>query len=78
MRALLGGLDKANLALAALTLVAAAGCESVAPETPAATAPADDGVSNLNLRLVGHNDLQARSAYQPIVHAYGQRRILFR
>jgi len=77
MRARLGGLEVANLALAALMLVAAAGCESVAPEAPAATAPADDGVSNLNLRLVGHNDLQARSAYQPIVHRYGERRILF-
>ena len=29
------------------------------------------------MRLVGHDDLQARSAYQPIVHAYGARRILF-
>src|SRR3954465_14661457 len=31
----------------------------------------------VDLRLVGHDDLQARSAYQPIVHAYGERRILF-
>ena len=30
-----------------------------------------------DLRLVGHDDLQARSAYQPVVHAYGERRILF-
>ncbi|HVJ31347.1 MAG TPA: hypothetical protein VNA66_13620, partial [Gammaproteobacteria bacterium] len=74
MRARFGGLDK--LTLAALVLVAA-GCESVAPEAPAPTVPPDDGVSNLDLRLVGHNDLQARSAYQPIVHAYGARRILF-
>jgi hypothetical protein len=29
------------------------------------------------MRLVGQHDLQARSAYQPIVHAYGDRRILF-
>jgi hypothetical protein len=74
MRARFGGLDK--LTLGALVLVAA-GCESVAPEAPAPTVPPDDGVSNLDLRLVGHNDLQARSAYQPIVHAYGARRILF-
>jgi hypothetical protein len=33
--------------------------------------------SAVNLRLVGHDDLQARSAYQPIVHNYGERRILF-
>lgn len=32
---------------------------------------------NKDLRLVGSDALQARSAYQPIVHAYGQRRILF-
>ena len=30
-----------------------------------------------NMALVGHHDLQARSAYQPVVHAYGDRRILF-
>ena len=29
------------------------------------------------MRLVGQHDLQARSAYQPIVHRYGDRRILF-
>ena len=77
MRERSGGLESAKLALAALMLVTAGGCESVAPPAPAATAAADDGVSNLNLRLVGSNDLQARSAYQPIVHAYGERRILF-
>ena len=30
-----------------------------------------------NMALVGYHDLQARSAYQPVVHAYGDRRILF-
>jgi hypothetical protein len=75
MRERSGGLESTKLALAALVLVA--GCESVAPSAPVATAPADDGISNLNLRLVGRNDLQARSAYQPVVHAYGERRILF-
>ena len=30
-----------------------------------------------NMRLVGRHDLQGRSAYQPIVHLYGERRILF-
>jgi len=77
MRARFGGLDRVSLALAALVLVGAAGCDSVAPSAPAASAPGDDGISNLNLRLVGRNDLQARSAYQPIVHAYDERRILF-
>jgi hypothetical protein len=30
-----------------------------------------------NLRLVGHHDLQGRSAYHPIPHRYGDRLILF-
>jgi hypothetical protein len=30
-----------------------------------------------NMRLVGHNDLQARSAYQPAVHRQGQRYIAY-
>ncbi|HET7925052.1 MAG TPA: hypothetical protein VFL30_09140 [Rhodanobacteraceae bacterium] len=77
MRARVGGLEVANLALVALVLGAAVGCETVAPQAPAATAPTDDGIANHDLRLVSHNDLQARSAYQPIVHAYGERRILF-
>ncbi|MBT5032338.1 MAG: hypothetical protein HOM55_08605, partial [Proteobacteria bacterium] len=34
-------------------------------------------ISSRNIRLVGYHDLQARSAYQPILHTYGDRRILF-
>jgi hypothetical protein len=68
---------KVHCGLVALALAATAGCESAPPPASAAAAPADDGVANLNLALVGRNDLQARSAYQPIVHAYGERRILF-
>src|SRR6185295_6561493 len=30
-----------------------------------------------NMRLVGWSDLQARSAYQPIIHKYGNRYIAF-
>jgi hypothetical protein len=30
-----------------------------------------------NMRLVGHSDLQARSAYQPVIHRYGSRYIAF-
>jgi len=64
-------------------------CDNLPPAGagPAASAPrdapaaaADDAVayrSAVDMRLVGHDDLQARSAYQPIVHAYGTRRILF-
>ncbi len=65
-----------RLTLAALAIIAATSCESAAPP-PAPAAAAPDPVANLDLRLVGRNDLQARSAYQPIVHAYGERRILF-
>ena len=43
----------------------------------------DDGADSgeyqvaVNMRLVGQHDLQARSAYQPVVQAYGERRVLF-
>ena len=30
-----------------------------------------------NMRLVGNNDLQARSAYQPIIHKQGDRYIAY-
>ena len=30
-----------------------------------------------NMRLVGYNDLQARSAYQPIIHKQGDRYIAY-
>lgn len=45
---------------------------------PAAAQTSSAGVpSAFNMRLVGYDDLQGRSAYQPVVHAYGERRILF-
>jgi len=68
-------------AIAALILVA--GCDAP-PETTAVTEPeaptaASSGtlVQARNMRLVGVHDLQGRSAYQPIVHRYGDRQILF-
>jgi len=30
-----------------------------------------------NMRLVGYSDLQARSAYQPLVHQQGGRRVAY-
>ena len=30
-----------------------------------------------NIRLVGYNDLQARSAYQPTIHRHGDRYIAY-
>ena len=79
------GLTGAIAALALLT-----GCEAP-PETsavaegqssaPVAMAAAQRAESVMptsrNMRLVGLHDLQGRSAYQPIVHRYGDRRILF-
>jgi hypothetical protein len=68
--------------LAALALTAS-GCEAPPAATNAATAEpspataATDPYASIDLRLVGQHDLQARSAYQPVVHAYGARRILF-
>jgi hypothetical protein len=68
----------ARFALAAFACGAAA-CGPAADTEQRANPPAaaDDGLSTVGLRLVGRNDLQARSAYQPVVHRYGERRILF-
>ena len=70
----------ARLAFVAFACGAAAACEPAedlpAPRVEPATPP-ESPLAPHDLRLVGHNDLQARSAYQPIVHAYGERRILF-
>ena len=52
--------------------------DSSAPVVMAAAEPADSAMpSSRNMRLVGRHDLQGRSAYQPIVHRYGDRWILF-
>jgi hypothetical protein len=56
-----------------IELALAAACVAFAPGL--SFAQRYDSV--VDMRLVGHDDLQARSAYQPIVHAYGERRILF-
>ena len=65
--------------LAAGLRFGAAQARERAARCAAAGANGDDAAyrSVVDMRLVGHDDLQARSAYQPIVHAYGERRILF-
>src|SRR5215831_16949110 len=35
------------------------------------------GAEAKNMRLLGHNDLQARSAYQPVIHQQGDRWIAY-
>jgi hypothetical protein len=72
--------SNAKLALIAVAALAAAGCEPAPPPSlrvSLVSTDTTDGVADHDLRLVGQNDLQTRSAYQPIVHAYGERRILF-
>ena len=69
-----------RLALVAFACGAAAACEPAKAPRRAGVAPtaaSEDALAPRDLELVGQNDLQARSAYQPIVHAYGERRILF-
>ena len=61
-----------------LAALSCSGCGQGRVATPtAAAAESSPAPSASNLRLVGYDDLQGRSAYQPIVHAYGERRILF-
>jgi len=71
-----------GLSIVACVAAGAAGCDStppvvngVSPEPAGAGAPVYE--ESVDLALVGQNDLQARSAYQPVVHRYGERRILF-
>ena len=71
----------AKIGVVAWACAMAAACERE-PAPPAVSAAstaqaAEAPLAAHDLRLVGQNDLQARSAYQPIVHAYGERRILF-
>ena len=65
-----------SVAAASLALIlGAAAC--AAPSAPADAAAAAGGEESLNARLVGTNDLQARSAYQPLPVVQGARRILY-
>jgi hypothetical protein len=61
------------MALASLNMavtVFAASAQAQAPKV-------GDPPEAKNMRLVGHSDLQARSAYQPVIHKYGARYIAF-
>jgi len=59
-----------NIALAVLAVVLLGACATVAP-APGGGSEAKD------MRLVGHEPLQARSAYQPLVHKQGDRFIAY-
>jgi hypothetical protein len=62
-------LSTACMSLAAATLI-------VAPALAQAPKVGDPPEAK-NMRLVGHNDLQARSAYQPTIHRQGNRYIAY-
>ena len=57
--------------------IAAGLVAGAAGELPAQTGGAGHGEERFNTRLVGTNDLQARSAYQPLPVRQGARRILY-
>jgi len=52
-----------------------AGCQGAGPR-PASEYRADQAEGR-NMQLVGHNGLQARSAYQPVIHQQGSRWIAY-
>ena len=60
------------IAVAAIVMASliATGAQSQAPKI-------GDPPESKNMRLVGYSDLQARSAYQPLIHKYGTRYIAF-
>ena len=68
-----------NVRACALAAVVAtgliAGCQSAGPRS--ATEYRADQAESRNMQLVGYNDLQARSAYQPVIHRQGSRWIAY-
>ena len=60
-----------------LSVLLLAACSPQQDEASEVSAAMQDSADARNMRLVGYHDLQARSAYQPEIHAYGDRRILF-
>ena len=50
-------------------MLLAAGSSSGLAQPPVPTRPAEAH----DMRLVGHDDLQGRSAYQPVIHKQGAR-----
>jgi hypothetical protein len=70
-----GGFRLAAALTAVLAGALVTGCESTGPRA-AAEYRADEPEAR-NMRLVGYNDLQARSAYQPVIHRQGSRWIAY-
>ena len=72
-------ISASNVRACALAAVVAAGfvagCQSAGPRT--ASEYRADQAESRNMRLVGYSDLQARSAYQPLIHQQGGRWIAY-
>ena len=73
----IGPVSRLSTVFSVFLLAACSPQQDDVAEAPAASAALHDNAEAQNMRLVGYHDLQARSAYQPEVHAYGDRRILF-
>lgn len=63
------------LAAAAAVSGILAGCQSTAPVAQGTRDPRQAEANNM--QMVGHSDLQARSAYQPVIHQQGNRWIAY-
>ena len=61
----------------AATAMAAVGLAAAALPGWAQAPKVGDPPEALNMRLVGWNDLQGRSGYQPVIHRYGDRYLAF-
>ena len=68
---------RCGLAAVVAAAVGAGSMAAWAAEDGAIVRPASRKVESKNMRLVGYNDLQARSAYQPTIHKQGNRWILY-
>jgi hypothetical protein len=67
-------LRRIRLLAAAVSLAMVFG---IVAQTAAQQDPKGHGAKRKNMRLLSHNDLQARSAYQPIIHQQGDRWIAY-
>src|SRR5262249_56009861 len=61
-----------RIGIAILMIIVAGSSTGLAQQAPLAR-PAEEH----DMRLVGHDDLQARSAYQPVIHKQGTRWIAY-
>ena len=63
--------------LLTVAVLGVVGIATAAQNVPVEIAPASRKPEAKNMRLVGYNDLQARSAYQPVIHRQGDRYIAY-